>query len=291
MLRAKGFDCRVEPPGLRRTALPCQGGKFQIPGRCGRHAAPAEEERIHVLHQNQLKNRCHAAVFAGADRASPARHPSRSSTKATWHGWLSSRCSYLFSGAKSVAQALAGGFLAGILQLFPLLIWMPPVLAGYGGLPEALAWIAYGLMVCNAGMLSGSGLCRDEVPDEALRRILFSLIPARLGGFGIRSERFTVRRIPLAAGRLLTVRLAGPHPDCGPRGSLWDFFPDSVCEYRRMPGPVYGRHAGLRSGRPWLRAGIMVLGCLVVRRDFPAALGRVQAGLSGRHAPGKPRYR
>ncbi len=53
--------------------------------------------------------------------------------------------------AKSVAQALAGGFLAGILQLFPLLIWMPTVLAGYGGLPEALAWIAYSL---TAAMLA-----------------------------------------------------------------------------------------------------------------------------------------
>ncbi len=53
--------------------------------------------------------------------------------------------------AKSVAQAFAGGFLAGILHLYPLLIWMPTVLAGYGGLPEALAWIAYSL---TAAMLA-----------------------------------------------------------------------------------------------------------------------------------------
>jgi apolipoprotein N-acyltransferase len=47
----------------------------------------------------------------------------------------------------SCARAFWGGFLAGVVELFGLLIWIPPVLAQYGGLTPALSWIAYGLMV------------------------------------------------------------------------------------------------------------------------------------------------
>jgi apolipoprotein N-acyltransferase len=50
--------------------------------------------------------------------------------------------------AGSVQKAFAGGLVAGFVEFFPLLIWMPPVLTRYGGLPLPLAWIAYGLLVC-----------------------------------------------------------------------------------------------------------------------------------------------
>jgi apolipoprotein N-acyltransferase len=43
-------------------------------------------------------------------------------------------------------QAFAGGLFAAAVWTFILLIWIPPVLANYGGLPWALTWVAYGLM-------------------------------------------------------------------------------------------------------------------------------------------------
>lgn len=48
---------------------------------------------------------------------------------------------------KSIKAAFGGGFLAGFLEFFALLIWMPPVLAHYGGLSQALAWLAYVLLI------------------------------------------------------------------------------------------------------------------------------------------------
>jgi apolipoprotein N-acyltransferase len=48
---------------------------------------------------------------------------------------------------RSAARAFAGGWIAAAIQLFILLIWIPPVLARYGGLSAVLAWVAYGLAV------------------------------------------------------------------------------------------------------------------------------------------------
>jgi apolipoprotein N-acyltransferase len=43
--------------------------------------------------------------------------------------------------------AFGGGFIAGFLEFFLLLVWMPAVLAHYGGLSPALAWFAYALLI------------------------------------------------------------------------------------------------------------------------------------------------
>ena len=48
---------------------------------------------------------------------------------------------------RTSGRAFWAGFAAGAVQLFILLIWMPAVLANYGGLSKALAWLAYGLAV------------------------------------------------------------------------------------------------------------------------------------------------
>jgi len=50
--------------------------------------------------------------------------------------------------SKGRRSAFTGGFFSGFLQFFILLIWIPPVLAQYGGLSTALAWTAYTLLVC-----------------------------------------------------------------------------------------------------------------------------------------------
>jgi apolipoprotein N-acyltransferase len=51
------------------------------------------------------------------------------------------------SHSNSSMRAFCGGFAAAAIENFVLLIWIPPVLQRYGGLPVTLAWIAYGLMV------------------------------------------------------------------------------------------------------------------------------------------------
>ena len=44
-------------------------------------------------------------------------------------------------------RAFLGGFIAGAIWLFALLIWIPDVLIRYGGLSAALAWTAFTLLV------------------------------------------------------------------------------------------------------------------------------------------------
>ena len=54
---------------------------------------------------------------------------------------------YFLLRARTVKTALAGGFIAGLIQFFSLLVWMPAVLTRYGGLPALLAWLAYVLLI------------------------------------------------------------------------------------------------------------------------------------------------
>jgi apolipoprotein N-acyltransferase len=51
------------------------------------------------------------------------------------------------SRVEHVKGAFLGGFIAGFIQFFALLIWMPAVLVRYGGLSGVQAWLAYTLLV------------------------------------------------------------------------------------------------------------------------------------------------
>jgi apolipoprotein N-acyltransferase len=51
------------------------------------------------------------------------------------------------SQTKTRKGAFCGGFAAAAITLSLLLVWIPEVLSHYGGMPTALAWVAYGLMV------------------------------------------------------------------------------------------------------------------------------------------------
>ena len=53
--------------------------------------------------------------------------------------------------SKTRIQAFWGGFAAGAVENFILLIWIPPVLMHYGGLHPALAWAAYALLIAVLG--------------------------------------------------------------------------------------------------------------------------------------------
>ncbi len=48
---------------------------------------------------------------------------------------------------RTTAEAFGGGLLAGAIELFFLLIWIPPVLVRYGSLSSPLAWISYTLII------------------------------------------------------------------------------------------------------------------------------------------------
>lgn len=66
-----------------------------------------------------------------------------------WLGWLALIPLILYiDQAKSRRIAFSGGFLAGFIEFFILMRWIPEVLGRYGGLSPAVAWIAYCLLVC-----------------------------------------------------------------------------------------------------------------------------------------------
>jgi len=44
---------------------------------------------------------------------------------------------------RTPARAFWGGYVAGGIELFALLVWMPAVLGRYGGLSDWLAWTGY----------------------------------------------------------------------------------------------------------------------------------------------------
>ena len=47
------------------------------------------------------------------------------------------------SRAKTPVRAFLGGYIAGVIEHFALLLWMPAVLQDYGGLNAGLAWTGY----------------------------------------------------------------------------------------------------------------------------------------------------
>ncbi len=49
--------------------------------------------------------------------------------------------------SETVGRAALGGFVAGFIELFGLLLWIPTVMHQYGGLNSGLAWGAYAFMV------------------------------------------------------------------------------------------------------------------------------------------------
>jgi len=65
-----------------------------------------------------------------------------------WLGWAAWIPLILFvAGAKSRRAVFFGGWLAGVIQFFILLRWMPEVMASYGGMPSFLSWAAYALLI------------------------------------------------------------------------------------------------------------------------------------------------
>jgi apolipoprotein N-acyltransferase len=51
------------------------------------------------------------------------------------------------SRIRSIKGAFWGGFVAGVIELFALLVWIPAVLIHHGGLSSLLAWIVYALLI------------------------------------------------------------------------------------------------------------------------------------------------
>lgn len=50
---------------------------------------------------------------------------------------------------RAPSRVFLGGFLSGAVSLSILMIWIPAVLVRYGGLPAALAWAAFALMIAT----------------------------------------------------------------------------------------------------------------------------------------------
>jgi len=66
----------------------------------------------------------------------------------SWLGWAAWIPLILFvARAQSRRAAFLGGWLAGVIEFFILLRWMPGVMVSYGGMPAFLSWAAYALCV------------------------------------------------------------------------------------------------------------------------------------------------
>ena len=65
-----------------------------------------------------------------------------------WLGWIAWIPLILFiARARSRRTAFLAGWLAGVIQLFILLRWMPEVMLNYGGLHPLLSWALYTLLI------------------------------------------------------------------------------------------------------------------------------------------------
>jgi apolipoprotein N-acyltransferase len=58
--------------------------------------------------------------------------------------------------ARKISQAFWIGFVAGWIQIFGLMIWIPAVMAHYGGLARPLAWTGFALMVSMLACFPGA---------------------------------------------------------------------------------------------------------------------------------------
>jgi apolipoprotein N-acyltransferase len=65
-----------------------------------------------------------------------------------WVAWFAlAPLFWMMLEARTPAHALGGGLLAGVVRNFGLLIWIPPVLARYGGIPQTVAWLLFILLL------------------------------------------------------------------------------------------------------------------------------------------------
>ncbi len=76
--------------------------------------------------------------------------------------------------AASKKQAFLGGFICGVVAWFGLLVWIPRVLAHYGGVPQVLAWFLYLLMVAFLSLFpaAASLLTRICIERSGARSLL-----------------------------------------------------------------------------------------------------------------------
>jgi len=65
-----------------------------------------------------------------------------------WLGWMAWVPLIVFvARTKNRRAAFYGGWLSGVIGYFILLRWMPNVMSSYGGMPPALSWAAYALLI------------------------------------------------------------------------------------------------------------------------------------------------
>ncbi len=79
---------------------------------------------------------------------------------------------------KTIIRAFWGGFAAGALGYFGLLIWIPRVLEHYGEMSYALAWISYALMVAMLACYPATACAVSKVLTKYGRKEFLLLLPA-----------------------------------------------------------------------------------------------------------------
>ena len=85
--------------------------------------------------------------------------------------------SFVCIAATSV-RAFLGGFIAGSIALFALLVWIPEVLVRYGGLSPAVAWPAYVLLVSVLACYPAIACALTKYLTRRGGAVFFLLFPA-----------------------------------------------------------------------------------------------------------------
>lgn len=80
--------------------------------------------------------------------------------------------------SKNAGHAFLGGFVAGAIEIFLLMIWIPGVMLRYGGLSTALAWLAFGLMIGMLACFPAAGCAISKYLTKRGGEFFFLLFPA-----------------------------------------------------------------------------------------------------------------
>jgi apolipoprotein N-acyltransferase len=83
---------------------------------------------------------------------------------------------FLLRSAGSL-QAFLGGVVAGFVQFALLLAWIPAVLVHYGGIPAALAWFLFALLMITMALYPGLACAITHVSTRRTTRWLALLFP------------------------------------------------------------------------------------------------------------------
>jgi apolipoprotein N-acyltransferase len=84
---------------------------------------------------------------------------------------------FFLARCRRARSAFLGGLLHGLAQFFPLLIWIPPVLARFGGVSVPAAWLLYALMIVYLACYPGAAAALTVAAARGGARLWLFTLP------------------------------------------------------------------------------------------------------------------